>query len=962
MVDAGVGLVVRLLGSVSASVDGVDLDLGPAGPRSLFAALALRANTVVTRDELTDALWGEHAPRTADGNIYSYVSNLRKVLEPGRSGGRLHDVLVRSRGGYMLALRPGGLDLALFEGSAVAARAAMAAGDHATALSECDAALSMWRGHALGGVVGPLAELERDRLGLRRLEVQELRCTALLETGSAATAVGELAALIAGHPLNERLHEMQMLAMCRSGRQADALRVYQQLRDRLAEELGVDPGPALRELHQLVLAGDPMLSGGPPVIVPAPRRAMVGNQRGVPGQLPHSVPVLAGRTAEMARLRELCAPAMDGVSASSVVISAIDGIPGVGKTAIALHLAHEIAPSFPDGQLFIDLRGFDPLYPPLAPEEALGHLVRGLGAESDPVVDNLGEKAALYRSLLSGRKVLVVLDNAASVEQVRPLLPGTAGCLALVTSRNRMAGLVARDGASRLAVDNLSLDGSLELLRGVLGADIVDAEPDAAAELGERCGHLPLALRIAAERIAGGDYLALSEMVDELRVAQHRLDTLSTPDDPLSTVRAVFSWSYQALKPEDARAFRLLSVHPGREYDVDVATAVFGTDRLTAKRHLESLDRRSLLQRAGSHRYRMHDLLRVYAAECAELDEPATTVDDTVERLIRWYIATSVAAREVLMPGFARVGQYDAAEQGARAFLRTYDDAIYWANEQLSTIEAVVRLAMARGRFELATKVAVTLSVLYHCTSRWSDWLRLTELGQIAATRMGDDRSRGFLYNDAGQAAHQLGHEDEALRYLTAAVELLTSLPDQNESAVVDNLAVAYATIAVYTNSIDEMTTNWDKIKAHGTKSALGAMSMACCAVLSRTGKHDEALEYGRKSVALYGEVGATYTLGQALVFLGEACAVAHELDQADRHFTEALGIWRQHHDRQRSAETMHAVARVRHRMGRGADVRTLLREALMTIDECGYTRANEQQRKQILTLLDELSGDQSTR
>lgn len=364
-------LAVRLLGGVQATLGGLDLDLGPPGPRSLFAVLALRANTVVTRDELIDALWGEHPPRTADGNIYSYVSNLRKVVEPGRSGGSSHEVLVRSRGGYQLVVPPDRLDLARFATSAAAARTAMAAGDDATALAECGVALSLWRGKALGGAVGPLVEAERDRLDLRRLEVAELRCEALLATESAQAAVSELSALIFEHPLNERLHELQMLAMCRSGRQADALRVYRQVRERLADELSVDPGPALRRMHQRVLAGDPELT-----TASIPRRAAAQPRlRLVPAQPPHSVPVPAGRGAEVRRLRELC--------------------------TTTPHTAHQQAPQFPDVQLVIDLRGVDP-------------------------VADLGEMATLYRSLLSGRKVVIVVDNTARVEQCVRCSPGPA--------------------------------------------------------------------------------------------------------------------------------------------------------------------------------------------------------------------------------------------------------------------------------------------------------------------------------------------------------------------------------------------------------------------------------------------------------------------------------------------------------------------------------------------------------
>lgn len=938
-------MVVRLLGRIQALDDGSEIDLGPTGPRSLFAVLAMRANTQVTLDELVSALWGETAPRTAEGAVYTYVSALRKALEPGRGRRDEPQVLISSRGAYSLLLPSGAVDVHKFETAAAEGRRRWANGDCAGALARFDAASSDWGGLPLSGATGPFADAERSRLELLRLDVVELRCAALIETGAAGDAVRTLSVLTGENPLHERLHELQMLALYRTGRQAEALQVYRQVHERLVDELGVDPGPGLRRMHQRVLAGENVEPQAPthrPAVTP----------RVVPAQLPHGVSAFTGREAELRRLGELCVGG-DGVG-GSVVISAIDGAAGVGKTALAIHVAHQVADSFPDGQLFVDLRGFDPRCSPVAPDEALAQLLRGLGTDAEAQRADMPTLAALYRSLLSGRRVLVVLDNAVSTEQVRPLLPGSKGCLALVTSRNRLAGLVARDGATRVTLDLLRPEESLELLRRVLGADQVDSDVELARELTEHCGHLPLALRIAAERILGGDH-ELAGMVGELRAERRRLDTLSTPDDESSIVRAVFSWSYHGLKPPEARAFRLVGLHPAAEIGVHDAAALLGTDTPDARRQLAGLVRRHLLEQVTRDRFRFHDLLRIYAVECAARDEPGTAAAESIQRLLAWCLASTVAARETLAPGLGQIDVGPPDPDRPPMALRTFDEAIAWAGRELPGLADLLRMAADRGYDEYAAKLATALGALCHCTSRWAEWLRIIKIGQAAAQRIGDRLSQACLYNDAGVVYHFLGRHDDAVNCHLDAVGILTEFDDRCQQTITANLTVAYSMMGRHLDALPLLEDALTMARAQGNRFVEASVADSLGSVLSKLGRHAEAIEYGLLCVDLVREVGAEHMLGHGLTQVGDSCLQAGRVEDAARYLGEALELWRGLGDRWGEARCMHALARALHRAGRTDGVRQLLTDALEMMRETGYLAINEHEACEIRSLLAEV-------
>ncbi|MDX6310939.1 MAG: hypothetical protein QOF44_403 [Streptomyces sp.] len=930
------GLHVRLLGPVRAFNGESEIDLGATGPRSLFAMLAMRANTTLTLDELVDGLWGEAPPKSAQGGVYTYVSTLRKALEPGRERRDQPRVLTGTRAGYSLLLPPRAVDAARCEQAAAEGLRRWSADDFAGALAQCDLALSEWEGSPLGRAVGPFAEAERSRLELLRLQVQECRGAALIETGAAGSAVASLSALAAGNPLRERSHELLMLALHRTGQQAEALEVYQRVREQLAGELGIEPGPALRQLHGRVLAGDR----------PAVSRTEAA-ARLVPAQLPHDVRDFIGRDDKVERLRKLCAAAAGSSGGGTAVLATVDGAAGSGKTAFAIHVAHDIADQFPDGQLFLDLRGFDPRLPPVTTEEALRHLLHGLSRDAQVLTADVATQAAIYRSLLAGRRVLVVLDNARSAEQVRPLLPGAQGCLVLVTSRNRLSGLAIRDGATRIGIGVLRPTESLELLRRVLGADQVDAEVDMARELAASCGHLPLALRIAAEHIVGSDHRGLADMVDELRAERDRLDVLAAPDDESSIMRAVFSWTYHALSPEERRAFRLLGLHPGVEVDAPQAAALFGTGTADARRQLDCLTRWNLLDQVGRDRYRFHDLVRTYAAECAEQEEPHATAQAAVERMLRWYLRSVVTAREVLAPGLGGVDVASPETGLPPAILQTYDGAINWVGERLSTLVELVSLAADRGFDHIAARFATALGALCHCVSRWTDWLRVTEIGQAAARRTGDRLSQARLHNDAGVVHYFLGREDEAVSCHRAAVAILADLSgpsgpdDPQDQATVANLAVAYSMMGRHLDSIPMLEDALRIARRQGNEFVEASVTENLGVVLSGLNRHAEAIEYGQRCVGLLRETGSKHMLGHGLNQLGSSCLRAGRVDEAIAHLGAALDVWRGLGDQWGQANGMRSLAKALDRAGRTDSAHRLVTEARAIMRESGYLAAD---------------------
>ncbi|HSK95699.1 MAG TPA: BTAD domain-containing putative transcriptional regulator, partial [Euzebyales bacterium] len=559
----------RLLGPVEAWAGQRRRTVDGSQRRALLAMLLLHANRVVDVERLINVLWGSTPPRTARNSLQVRVSQLRRALAGDTAAERTaRDRLVYRPPGYLLRVSPGELDWQRFQDLAGRGRQLLAAGDAEGASRLLSEALRLWRGRAMENVdVAALAE-QRTRLEQRRLTALEDRFDADLRLGRHVELISELEALVAEQPLRERLCAQLMTALYRAGRQADALTVYRDVRRVLVREHGLEPGPELQRLEQAILtrAAALDLQPIPPRMSSSdtgarPARDVGAAAAPVPAQLPADLAEFTGRAEALAQLDTL-SPAADAERPAAVKIAVITGPAGVGKTALAVHWAHRARKRFPDGQLHVDLQGYAP-GPPLRPVRALARLLHGLGVEPDRIPVDMDTAAGMYRSLLAGRRVLVLLDNARDAGQVRTLLPGSPGCLVAITSRDRLAGLTATHGTSRLTLDTLSSAEAVTLLERIIGGDRAQAEPDTAADLAELCGRLPLALRIAAAHLACHPEWSIAGYVRRLRVGD-QLGELAVDGDPHATVLGAFDCSYAVLEPDARRLFRLLGLVPGR--------------------------------------------------------------------------------------------------------------------------------------------------------------------------------------------------------------------------------------------------------------------------------------------------------------------------------------------------------------------------------------------------------------
>lgn len=654
----------RVLGTLEVRGDGDrPVRLGATKQRVLLAVLLLYANRPVDSARLIDALWPRHPPRTAPVALRTYVSALRQALT--LASGTEAPWLATVPGGYQLNCAPGDLDLLVFEDLAAQGHQAVAARQPVRAAERFRRALGLWRGRPFEDV--PLEsglDLEVIRLNEDRLTAYEALIDTQLALGHHADVLTELETLVATQPLRERLWSQWMIALYRSGRRAEALRAYGELRRQLARELGVEPTPPLQTLHRQVLTGDPALN------------LSAGAEVSVPRQLPADISTFTGREAELAALESL---ARAGQPPTALVISAIDGMAGVGKTTLAVHAANRLADRFTDGQLFIDLHGFTQGVPPVDPTDALDRLLRSLGVPGEQIPHDRDARAALYRTRLAGRSMLILLDNAATESQVRPLLPGAAGCLVLVTSRAKLAGLA---DAEPLSLDVLPHDDALVLFRRAAGVHrVADQPPQVLAEIVRLCGHLPLAIRVAAARLRTRSNWTAARLAERLRDHRHRLSELSVGG---LSVTAAIDLSYQQLPADGQRMYGLLGLHPGPDFDIHAAAVLAGVSTRDADRLLDGLVDTHLLQESGVGRYHFHDLLRAHAGTAAEAGSRAA-----LSRLFDHYTHLAATATELLYPYQSRRLPGLAHPVDAAVRIEDKSAATAWLANELTNLLAV---------------------------------------------------------------------------------------------------------------------------------------------------------------------------------------------------------------------------------------------------------------------------------
>ncbi|MET8829982.1 BTAD domain-containing putative transcriptional regulator [Streptomyces sp. NPDC004610] len=703
-----------LLGPLTAHRGTTELPLGSPQQRAVLAMLLMRGGRAVGVSDLVEGVWGTEPPQGAVSVLRTYVSRLRKLLEPVRPAGQPPALLTSLGDGYALRTDPLATDLADCEAAVARARRDWTEGRRERSLALLRSALDTWENPALAGVPGPYAAALRADLAERRLGILELRLRLELERGRHQAVVAELLTLRDTHPRREALCELLLLALYRCGRQAEALEAYARTRRHLVDELGIEPGPPLRALHARILSGDPGLRPAP-----APRRPTAVR----PSQLPADLPTFTGRRTELGHLTALLlgagpAPPPTGSpfpASPPMTIAVINGMPGVGKTALALHWAHRVAHRFPGGSLHVDLRGHGPGHGPgggpREPGEVLEAFLAALGVAPSAVPAGLDARAALYRGVLAERRVLIVLDNARDLAQVQPLLPGATGCLVVVTGRSPFSGLVARYGACPLALAPLTAADSREMLARRLGRARVTAEPDAADTIVELCARLPLALADVAARAAHHPGFRLAHLAAELRTCHGGLDAFTGPDTGSDAgTGTAFSWSYRALSPEAATLLRRLAQHPGPDLGLAAAVALAALPGPRVRARLAELTGSGLLHETAPGRFALHRLIRLYALErAAEQDTPPERAAATA-RLLDHCLHTSHHAAAVLGPPPRQAFPLPPPVPGS-APLRFGDrrQAANWLRAERRTLRAIVEYAAAHGHRDHAWRTAHAL-------------------------------------------------------------------------------------------------------------------------------------------------------------------------------------------------------------------------------------------------------------
>jgi DNA-binding SARP family transcriptional activator/Tfp pilus assembly protein PilF len=837
----------RVLGPLEiVSGDGRAVELRGRLPRAVLAALLLHANRPVGIEALVEQLWEGGPPPSAAANLRTYVSRLRRALGADEPANRIQ---AGPDGGYVLRVELGELDSAEFERLAASGREASGRGDWPSAAERLTAALGLWRGAVLAGL--PPSEpwrTEAARLEQLRLAVLEDSIDARLALGHHAELVAELRALTDQHRLRERLWAQWMLALYRSGRQADALAVYRRLRDLLAEELGVFPGPQLQRLHQRILTGDPDLDG--------PR-----TERRVPAQLPAGPAAFTGRGTELDRLLARGA----GGAPATVVISAVNGMAGVGKTALAVHAAHRMAEHYPDGQLFLDLHGYTQGVAPTDPAAALDAMLRALGTPGPQIPRTLDERAALYRTCLAGKRVLIVLDNAGSEDQVLPLLPGTPGCLVLITSRRRLSGL---DGVDPVGLDVLPLPEAVALFTATAGADRVEpGRRRVVEEIVEACGRLPLAVRIAAARLRHRPATTLAELavllqdVTELRAGQR-------------SIIATFDLSYANLTVDQQRALRLLGLHPGTDVDLYAAAALTGTSTRQARRTLDGLIEAHLLDQHAPGRYRFHDLLRAHAAHTAAAVDSASDRRAALDRLFDHYAHATAVAMDLAYPD--HTGPRPAATPSVP--MADQRQALAWLDTELPNLLAAATHAASNGRGDHTTHQSTTLHRHLRTRGHYTRAAALHRQALHAARATGDPAAELDALNNLGWT------------------DLINGRPEQSTESFERALRIARAT-GLRTSELDAFI-------------GLGNNHYLCGRYPQATDAYQRALHLARTTGGHAGELAA-------LIGLGRVHQLQDRVEQATGCYEEALGLARSSGDHHGELTALTGLGYIHHQHDR---------------------------------------------
>ncbi|GGO59490.1 AfsR/SARP family transcriptional regulator [Streptomyces lasiicapitis] len=912
MFTGDTGLRFALLGRLRAWRGGRELELGSPQQQAFLAVLLLRQEQAASVADFVEALWGGNPPPRAVGTLRTYASRLRKLLEPERGAGESPRVLVSVADGYALHVPREAVDLARFEDHVASAGRARAAGQLAEARARLRLALEPWQGDPLPGIPGAAMDAHRARLADQRLTALEARLELDLELDGPQLVLAELTGLAAHHPLRERLCALQMQALHRDGRSAEALAVYDNARLLLSEELGLDPGRDLAEARDLLTVPDATGSTGLPDLAAPP----------LPAQLPGDLADFTGRAALVADLCTLLSSERPGAAA----VVAVSGAGGVGKSALAVHVAHRVREFFPHGQLYMDLQGVGGH--PADPATVLGSFLRALGVDDAAIPEGLAERSALFRARLTGRRVLILLDNAHGPEQVRPFLSGPPSCAVLVTSRAKPVGPAS---ARLVDLDVMTPGEALELLGKVMGRARVAAEADDAARLVSACGHLPLAVRIVAARLATRPAWPLGALHGRLADERHRLAELRVAD---LTVEAAFALGHAQLRPDQRRAFRLLALPDGPHVSSAAAAAVLGLPEPEAEALCESLVDLSLLESVAPGRYRYHDLLRLYARGRASAEESPEGRAAALRRLLEFLVSTVRTSYPGALDRAERLGM--TATVPGLSFA-TAEEAGAWLAQEAPCLVAAVRQAAKApdGALAPAADLLLMTEGLLERGRPGPEFEQAAEEVVAAALRLGDRRSAGRAYLALGHGHYYAARLRELVVVYRQAVAESRAAGD---ALVMADALVLLARCLYHLRHHDEtralLTEALAVFRAHadrlGEANALGAR----CRVRQTAGETAPAVADAEEALVLHQGLGNGRRVGFALYELGVVLGAAGRTAESAARLTEALAFFGARCNRLWEGLTLSRLAENRLATGRAEEAAQLARTAVATLEE----------------------------
>jgi DNA-binding SARP family transcriptional activator len=917
-----------VLGALQAWRGQEELDLGPRQQRSILALLLINSGQPVGLERIVATLWGDSPPSSAVNVIHKYVGVIRRVLEPElrpREGGRW---LSRQSGGYRFDADEDTCDLLRFRSLRRSARKEEHDGDGGKALRLVIEALALWRGSCSTGLgLDPARQTAFNAIDRERLDASIQAADLALRHGGAELVLPLLRSSIQSDFLNEALQARYILLLAAAGQQAEAVSALQTIRTQLRHDLGIDPGSELREAQERVLRqqvpsfGSLAESSDDAVIEPAtaldlpPIRPVVA-----PAELPQDLPAFAGRADELTETSTF----IDGRISEAVAVVAIDGMAGIGKSTFAVRLAHRLAGDLPEAQLYLNLHGFSPdQTASLTSADALRYLLTALGAPAAAIPDSVEERSRLYRSLLAGKQAVVVLDNARDVEQVRPLLPGSPGALVIVTSRNSLAGLVATDGAHLVTLGLLSPAASREALVKRLGAERVEAEPEAADELIAQSGHLPLALAIIGARAAARPMFSLSALAAELRDIERSLDAFGITDSVISP-RTVFSWSYRLLSDDAATLFRLLSQHPGMDVTVHSCANLVGTDFRRGRMLVAELAEASLILEHAPGRFTMHDLIQAYAKELCLSVDSADDRRQAFRRLFDFYLQSSYQAQTVLRPLREPIPPAPPRPGVTTGEVPTsYDLAMAWFAAERSVLNCLIEETATRHPDLPVWQIVIAMQQFYHWCGFLHDWWNSCTSALAAAESVDDLPGQGHVHRSLAGACWYLGKKEQALDHLRQAQEIYKNLGYTTEHAYIHlNLGEIYNNQNMPAEGKRNLEIALSLLQGVGNLRGIALAIKGIGFAQNMMGDFESATASLRRSAEIARSIDIPHEEADSLAHLGQVFSRTGRHDEAVSYIQRALDILRPVGHPVLEVQILRALARAYDRAGDSAAAR----------------------------------------